>query len=352
MVPTQASIDHQLVDVNIVTSHTQQQQQERRTRHRRGRRGGRGRGGRNNSSSNHSNVAKLSDFLLLDGDYSTRNNTQCTHAQKYDDNETCTTESLSSSSSSDDDDDSSSVSSQLSFNNRSQHALEAEVKQKRQQPLQRYVALDCELVGVGPSGKKSIVSRVTLVGWNGDVIWDQYIKPTETVTNYRTHVSGITRDILQRATVSFEECQQHLLLALKDKILVGHALKNDLRALQISHPWQQTRDTGKYEPFMKTRQSEQQQQHQPEGFNSTDCTGHSRNAVLWPRKLRDLVGEKLGREIQADGQPHSSYEDAVAAMDLYKLVRKKWEKVMDYKIRKTKQIEEQQQKQQLQTNQQ
>merc|ERR1711959_812062 len=61
--------------------------------------------------------------------------------------------------------------------------------------------------------------------------------------------------------------------------------------------------------------------------------------ILWPRKLKDLVYEKLDqRRIQRYGEPHSSYEDAVAAMDLYKKVRTKWEKVMEYKISKTEQI--------------
>merc|ERR1719174_2280295 len=102
------------------------------------------------------------------------------------------------------------------------------------------------------------------------------------------------------------------------KILIGHALKNDLRVLGITHPWYETRDTAKYDPFMKIR------------FNDN---------ILWPRKLKDLAYENLKRDIQREGEPHSAYEDAAAAMDLYRLVRRKWEKVMDYKINKTRHIE-------------
>ena len=98
---------------------------------------------------------------------------------------------------------------------------------------------------------------------------------------------------------------------------MGHALKNDLAALRIHHPWQDTRDTAKYEPFMKTR------------FD---------DGVLWPRKLRDLCKEKLGTDIQEFGKAHSPIEDATSALDLYKSVRNKWEKTMQYKINKTNEI--------------
>lgn len=38
---------------------------------------------------------------------------------------------------------------------------------------------------------------------------------------------------------------------LKDKILVGHALKNDLDVLMLSHPRTMIRDTARYRPYMR-----------------------------------------------------------------------------------------------------
>lgn len=38
---------------------------------------------------------------------------------------------------------------------------------------------------------------------------------------------------------------------LKGRILVGHALKNDLDVLMLSHPRQMIRDTAKYRPYMR-----------------------------------------------------------------------------------------------------
>ena len=51
------------------------------------------------------------------------------------------------------------------------------------------------------------------------------------------------------------------------------------------------------------------------------------------------VRVRLHRNIQVDGVPHSSYEDALAALDLYRSCRTKWEKAMEYKIQKTREIQ-------------
>eukprot|EP00980_Cylindrotheca_fusiformis_P009344 scaffold2047_cov129-Cylindrotheca_fusiformis.AAC.23 len=182
----------------------------------------------------------------------------------------------------------------------------------------KYVAMDCEMVGVGYRGRKSAVARVTLVGWNGETIFDEFVQQTVPVTDYRTFVSGITEEDLEGATLSFDQCRAKVVELLEGKVLVGHALKNDMKALNITHPWFMTRDTAKYEPFMQIR------------FD---------DGVLWPRKLKELSKLKLQRDIQIDGQPHSAYEDALAALDLYKKHMNKWEKAVEYKMKKTEELQ-------------
>ena len=193
-----------------------------------------------------------------------------------------------------------------------------------------FTALDCEMVGLGPNGNTSSVARVTLIDWHGETLFDEYIEQTQEVTDYRTFVSGITPEQLDSEdanTITLEQCRIQVKELLQDRILVGHALKNDLRSLNISHPWWLTRDTAKYEPFMQVR------------FD---------DGILWPRKLKDLCSEKLSKDIQVPGQAHCPYEDASAALDLYKSVQTKWEKVIQYKISKTNQIQKRQQKQEQQ----
>jgi len=185
----------------------------------------------------------------------------------------------------------------------------------------RYVALDCEFVGVGPGGYESALARVSLVDYNNAILLDTYVKVDEPVTDYRTFVSGIKEEhIVADTAMDNEKCVALVAKMLKGKILVGHGLKNDLSVLNLTHPWQDTRDTAKYEPFMKKAKK------------------NVLSTMPRPRKLKDLALTKLNREIQKLGESHCSIEDAIAALDLYKKARSKWEDVMDYKISRTTEI--------------
>ena len=55
----------------------------------------------------------------------------------------------------------------------------------------RYVALDCEMVGVGIDGQESSLARVSIVNYHGVVLLDQVVKQRERVVDYRTKWSGI-----------------------------------------------------------------------------------------------------------------------------------------------------------------
>jgi hypothetical protein len=61
----------------------------------------------------------------------------------------------------------------------------------------KHVAIDCEMVGVGFEGKKSVLARVAIVNAFGHVLYDKFVKPKEFVTDYRTHVSGVTEEALE-----------------------------------------------------------------------------------------------------------------------------------------------------------
>ena len=61
----------------------------------------------------------------------------------------------------------------------------------------KVIGMDCEMVGVGYGGNRSILARVSLVDRDGRCIYDRHVKPTETVTDYRTAVSGIRPSDIQ-----------------------------------------------------------------------------------------------------------------------------------------------------------
>lgn len=55
------------------------------------------------------------------------------------------------------------------------------------------VALDCEMVGTGPGGCYDELARCSIVDYHGNVLFDEYVRPRQPVTDYRTQWSGIQR---------------------------------------------------------------------------------------------------------------------------------------------------------------
>lgn len=109
------------------------------------------------------------------------------------------------------------------------------VKEQAFGGLTKALALDCEMVGVGPKGEESIAARVSIVNQYGKCVYDKYVKPTEPVTDYRTAVSGIRPENLKQGE-EFEVVKKEVAAMLKGRILVGHALRNDLKVLFLEHP--------------------------------------------------------------------------------------------------------------------
>ncbi|KAI5411789.1 uncharacterized protein LOC127086279 [Lathyrus oleraceus] len=167
------------------------------------------------------------------------------------------------------------------------------------------VGMDCEMVGVG-QGNKSALARVSLVNKWGNVIYDEFVRPMERIVDYRTKISGIRPQDLRKAK-DFCTAQKKVAELIHGRILVGHALSNDLKALLLSHPKKDIRDTSEYPPFLR-----------------------SSGRVA----LRHLASEHLGAKIQSG--EHCPVDDARAAMMLYQRNRKEWEKCVKGKFRKQK----------------
>jgi RNA exonuclease 4 len=163
----------------------------------------------------------------------------------------------------------------------------------------KYVAIDCEMVGVGPKpDEDSALARVSLVNYHGEQLYDSFVLPKEAVTDYRTHVSGITPQLLRRAR-SLEEVQKDVAGLMQGRILVGHSIRNDLEAMMLGHPRRDIRDTSRYPGF---------------------------RALAGGRTpaLKKIAKEVLGVEIQ--GGEHSSVEDARATMLLFRREKEGFER--------------------------
>ncbi|KAI8894057.1 ribonuclease H-like domain-containing protein [Globomyces pollinis-pini] len=165
----------------------------------------------------------------------------------------------------------------------------------------KYIAMDCEMVGVGDKGSTSVLARVSLVNFHGETILDEFVLPQERITDFRTKVSGITPQLLKEQGKPFKEVQQQVADLVKDKIIIGHGLKNDFDALLLDHPRKLTRDTTRYKPLKNPNTKR-------------------------PKSLKNLAKEHLNITIQTG--EHSSVEDAKANMLIYRKFKDDWEKTL------------------------
>ncbi|XP_041253178.1 interferon-stimulated 20 kDa exonuclease-like 2 [Onychostruthus taczanowskii] len=166
----------------------------------------------------------------------------------------------------------------------------------------KLVAIDCEMVGTGPGGRTSALARCSIVTYEGDVVYDRYVRPEEPIVDYRTRWSGIRRQHMATA-VPFRRAQQQVLKILAGKVVVGHAIHNDFKALHYCHPKALTRDTSQM-PLLNRR------------------AGFPENVAI---SLKRLTKALLNQDIQVGKSGHSSVEDARATMELYKVVEEEWE---------------------------
>jgi RNA exonuclease 4 len=154
----------------------------------------------------------------------------------------------------------------------------------------KYIGIDCEMVGVGGDEDRSVLARVSIVNFHGTQVYDSFVKPKEFVTDWRTHVSGVSAKNMTTAR-TLEQVQEDVAALMKERVIVGHAIKNDLEAMMLGHPKRDIRDTSRFSGFRKY------------------------SAGRTP-SLKKLAKEILGVDIQ--GGEHSSIEDARATMLLFR----------------------------------
>ena len=154
-------------------------------------------------------------------------------------------------------------------------------------------SIDCEMV---ETANGSELARISVVNEALECIYDTFVKPATTITDYRTKFSGITEDTLKDVSTTLQDVQEKLKSILPPKcIIAGHSLENDFHAMKLIHPY----------------------------VIDTSCIFTPLASPLCKPKLKKLTMDLLSKEIQSGYDGHDSIEDATACMRLVQLKLKK-----------------------------
>jgi RNA exonuclease 4 len=93
--------------------------------------------------------------------------------------------------------------------------------------------LDCEMVSAREQRRvKNVCGRVSVVDEGGNVVLDTYVLPRGRIVNYHTQWSGIEKHHMEDA-IPFDQVQSTLNEMLRNSRLIGHAIFNDLKCLEL-----------------------------------------------------------------------------------------------------------------------
>ncbi|XP_044759113.1 putative exonuclease GOR isoform X1 [Coccinella septempunctata] len=160
-------------------------------------------------------------------------------------------------------------------------------KHSKKEKKRKVYALDCEMCY---TVKGLELCKVTILAYNGAIVYDHFVKPDNEVVDYNTRYSGVTEsDVNGPNSKTFSKVQSDILeLVTEDTILIGHGLDNDLRVLKLLHS--NVVDTSLIFP-------------------------HERG-YPFRYSLKHLMSMYLQKQIQTSELGHSPYEDALSCLEL------------------------------------
>jgi RNA exonuclease 1 len=180
-------------------------------------------------------------------------------------------------------------------------------------------ALDCEMCF---TGRGLELTKVTVIGSDGRMVYETFVRPEADIVDFNTRFSGITaKDLIHHSSHSntshssntangaiktLKQVQKDLLEFIHaDTILIGHSIDNDLRVLKIIH---------------KT-------------VVDTSISFPHYFGLPYRRSLKSLTKSCLKRDIQCSEAGHSSFEDSRASLELILWrIRKDFRQILEQKV--------------------
>jgi len=167
----------------------------------------------------------------------------------------------------------------------------------------KYLSIDCKVLEV--EGNKSSIGKICIANQFGNIIYEKVVIPMETIVDYRTKFTGLTKDIINKQGVKFLEVQKEVEKILRDKIIIGHDLNEDLRVLKLSFKRKQLRDALHFSKFFNPQTKEQD-------------------------SLKNISKREL--QFSPDKWDVDGVRDATLCMILYLKCKKEWEQFVAQKF--------------------
>jgi RNA exonuclease 1 len=104
------------------------------------------------------------------------------------------------------------------------------------------IAIDCEMCETqdpltGSKDPKALC-RISIINAENpeEVLLDTLVKPIWPVTDYRSRINGIKKEHLEKVEFTLRHAQAFMMaLCSEETVIIGHAVQNDLSALQMEH---------------------------------------------------------------------------------------------------------------------
>lgn len=147
-------------------------------------------------------------------------------------------------------------------------------------------ALDCEMAFT-KCGMEVI--KISVVQMNGNIVYDHFVKPYNTIVDYGTEIHGITEQHLLNATKTLNDVHNDLKEFIHaESIIVGHGVFNDLRIMRFIH----------------------------KRVIDSSIVFSVKDRPRFCFSLKTLARHVLNREFRAPGECHDSVQDASVAMEI------------------------------------